>query len=312
MATQEATERLEHVAAREEIRLKEYLDDIANHANGDHDNKFSTRIYCCNSSRSLYCPECYKVLIPQQEWPQCFRKDPKLSLPFTMDIVLGWKERRTSSSGIHMMAISNMMEATAQSTDSNGVDWWRSIRLFDINRGDTLPSHVGEQDATFVLFPQKGRSVPISQVAHKLKRLVVLDVKWTRTGIVQLDPSLAKLQTVHLDHTPKQSHFWRWHQRGEGMLSTMEAIYFAAIEVAASKGWSEEDRQRLMHLMWLFALQRRAIIRQQGTKRSGGNSSPLPFSAEGKDKQRNDRIRNRKDVKAQEIATEAVAKVSLA
>jgi ABC-type Zn2+ transport system substrate-binding protein/surface adhesin len=42
------------------------------------------------------------------------------------------------------------------------------------------------------------------------------------------------LQFVHLEFPPHKSHFWRWHNRGDGMLSTIEAVYFAAREVSAA------------------------------------------------------------------------------
>jgi hypothetical protein len=281
------------VVANEELRLKNYLDDVATASDVDVDNRYK-RVFCCNSSRSLYCPECCKVLIPRNEWPECYRENPKLALPFTMHIVLGWKERRSSSSGIHIMAIRNMMDETASATpgkDNHPPEWWQNTELYDINKGEPLPSYSSVQNSTFVLFPQKGKSVPISSVAHKIERLIIMDVKWTRVGIVQLHPQLAKLQTVHLEYPPTQSRFWRWHKKGEGMLSTMEAIYFAAIEMAAACGWSAEERERIIHVMWLFALQRRGIIRQQRSNKHGNATGPLPFSTEGKDKQRSARMK---------------------
>ena len=66
------------------------------------------------------------------------------------------------------------------------------------------------------------------------------------------------------------------------MVSTLEAIYFAALEVAPHKDDFGQDRmEALIHLMWLFGMQRAATA--QGAKREG---KPLPFSKDGKDMQR--------------------------
>ena len=86
----------------EEKRFIAYLEEIASSSTQ------SERTFCCNTSRSLYCPECYQVFVPTKEWPQCIRNND-LELPFAMDIILGRKERRNSSSGVQLMAIRQMM-----------------------------------------------------------------------------------------------------------------------------------------------------------------------------------------------------------
>ena len=351
------------------------------------------RVNCCKTSRSLYCPECCKVLVPKEFWPRHFirqqyndeydqRKQVGTSFPFKyMDIILGVKERRTSSTGIQMMCISNMIADAGESImtdssehqdlrhseieerksqtsssglihnerldDTSGGKWWSNIRLYDLNRGDVIPQYSakrniekisGEQedkfdlsaneddhmDGTYVLFPQEGKSVPISTVASKIKRLVVLDIKWTRSYNVQLfsadhhkilvsHPSeagggksynplapLKDLPFVHLEYPPENSHFWRWHNRGNGMLSTIEAIYFAAREVSVAlqrrrdTGEADDDdngcnaRQKhsleewnddrnFVDILWLFALQR-SIIQE----RSLQEGRPVAFSEEAK------------------------------
>ena len=384
------TYNLEH----EEKRLKSYLEtttaidsneevggdidgDKANGDGGDADGLTAQRVFCCNTSRSLYCPECCKVLVPKECWPHRFiRQQQQVGsfFPFQfMDIVLGVKERRTSSTGIQLMCISNMIaEAAKQSMktiikepierrnsesieskseaatyaafndssdccnegidDAGGVDgWWKNIKLFDLNRGDTLPQYSTEDPATgnydegtYVLFPQEGKSVPISSVANKIKRLVVLDIKWSRSYNVKLfsadhhkimvsSPSeggggkcynplaaLKDLPFVHLEYPPQSSNFWRWHNRGAGMLSTIEAIYFAAreasvdlrqqrdigegeIEGCGSNNQQQSDNDEFdegktfVDILWLFALQRSII-----QKKSVEEGRPVAFSEEAK------------------------------
>jgi hypothetical protein len=279
--------------AEEEARLTTYLDSTAVLSTRTNTTR---RVACCNSSRAFYCPECCKILIPQDEWPRCFFQNGGIALPFTMDIVLGWKQRRTSSSGIQMMAICNMMKEASLGTKdgddelqkgSEGL-WWNCMNLYDMNQGDKIPSYSGSDNSTtFVLFPKKD-SVPLSAVADKISKLVVLDVLWTRSGVVQLNSSLSSLPSVHLEFPPKQSHFWRWHDKGCGMLSTMEAIYFAAMEVSLARRWAKKDREQIINIMYLFALQRSAIIQRHSRV---SVAEPLPFSSEGKAKQRDARIR---------------------
>jgi hypothetical protein len=347
--------------------------EINDDQNDDGDDELiGQRVYCCKTSRSLYCPECCRVLVPKNFWPNHFisqqsndhkskRQHAGSSFPFqSMDIVLGIKERRTSSTGIQMMCISNMIAEAAELSrknsgdndvidcssrsidDTNGGEWWRNITLYDLNRGDTLPHYstcqngakrsdgktfdasptVEDEVGTYVLFPQEEKSVPISAVAKKIKRLIVLDIKWTRSYNVQLfsadhhkilvsQPSeggggksynplapLKDLPFVHLEHPPQNSQYWRWHNRGAGMLSTIEAIYFAAREVSVKlqqlRDIGEEDNgdgcnnscrhgcidngdKNFVDILWLFALQR-SIIKQ----RSIEEGRPVAFSEEAK------------------------------
>lgn len=358
----------------------------------ENDDLIGNRVYCCKTSRSLYCPECCRVLVPKEFWPRRFISQQSnnngqqrvgLSFPFNfMDIVLGVKERRTSSTGIQMMCISNMIAEAAKSSSkntrshqdqqegfhceisenkiesptttgcehddsnrgidgTNGCEWWKNIKLYDLNRGDTLPQYSTNMDTrkvadgnneaakddeggTYVLFPQEGKSVPISTVANKIKRLVVLDIKWTRSNNVQTfsadhhkinasQPSeggggksynplapLKDLPFVHLEYPPQNSHFWRWHNRGVGMLSTIEAVYFAAREVSVTlqqrQGIGKEEKdddnsnylqqgsidesdddKNYADILWLFALQR-SIIQERSLK----EGRPVAFSEEAK------------------------------
>lgn len=296
------------ILAEEERRFTAYLEEISSFSSSQ-----SERSFCCNTSRSFYCPECYKVLVPQNKWPAGYKEIDGMDLPFQLDIILGRKERRNSSSGIQMMAICNMM----QQLSVNGVDaatdkssclyesqasksrlWWENTRLYDINRGETVPSYPTE--STFVLFPSKN-SVPISSVANSIERLIILDVKWSRSGIVQLDPSLSTLTAVHLEFPPAKSQFWRWHDGGDGMLSTMEAIYFASVELSLALEWPKKKSDSIINIMWLFALQRQAIVQRKNEEGDKRKSTPLPFSAEGKRQQQELRIRkDGRDIAARE------------
>lgn len=203
--------------------------------------------------------------------------------------------------------------------------WWRNAKLYDLNRVE-LPQYnndlcmqfekldtndCGDRtsllDGTYILFPQKGKSIPISSVADKLRRLVVLDIKWSKPALITTNnPSLAGLPLVHLDSPPKESHFWRWHNKGDGMLSTAEAIYYAALEVTASssrRGWTDDKRNRMIDVMWLFALQRSIVGR-----RNSEAGVPTAYSREGKARQV--AVRVRKDGKGQSAQRKRSQKAS--
>ena len=90
-----------------EARLSEYLEDISVNVAGK--TKTWSRMSCCNSSRSLYCPECFRLLIPLEDWPEAIR-EKRLRLPFHLDILMDEKERRTSATGLHLAILAQAMK----------------------------------------------------------------------------------------------------------------------------------------------------------------------------------------------------------
>ena len=370
------------------------------------------RVDCCGTSRSLYCPECYKCLIPSDYWPwndpdidhcgidnddddddaETEHQEPHhhqplsvpIDIPFSMDIILGRKERRTSSTGVHVMVLRRLMlmsnmkvsmseteegkqtkdqtkndsgkdgpqrtsTTTRKSDATSSASWcWKNTKLIDLNRVDSAGTTMDSCDdnvnsrngsnssdydddyddhdyddveTTYVLFPSPD-SIPISEVASKIKKLIVIDCKWSTTGGMRGVDILRKVdggkysnvhkryQYVRLDSPPLHSLFWRWHHfDGHGMLSTIEAIYFAALEVHDARRRATRSKQSrsnstsfiapestinaaatidiasfstetggtltakamtrrttvttwesMMHIMWLFGLQRRLIL----------------------------------------------------
>lgn len=178
------------------------------------------------------------------------------------------------------------------------------VTLIDLERNDPIPKYSAssiedeqneEQGMTCILFPSPHESVPLASVVSKITRLVVLDCKWSNTNCKD-HPELAKLQKVHLTSPLEKTHYWRWHNSGSGMLSTIEAIYFAALEVAkhlqlsldedgnnTNSFWDSTNTESLIDIMWLFALQRAAICRSSPTSKNGDD---LPFTDAGKEARR--------------------------
>ena len=310
------------------------------------------RMKCCGTSRSLYCVECCRLLIPKESWPKSVQEQT-LKLPFNVHIVFDKKERRSSSTGMQLMSIYNSMTMKRQnqlsqnssrdkddnvSTNSddgiekediicnkmnetsfadgqNNKDF--VVEFYDLGRVE-MPKYDDDnddQDGVYVLFPDKDSSVPIESVSSKIQTLVVLDMKWS-SQLVKEDPGIRTLPKVHLTNPPSSSHFWRWHNSGQGMVSTIEAIYFAAMEVElfsassvartktptpqttvdngnddSENGIEKDDtcstirdttspssnHHNILDMMWLFALQYATInVRSQEEQR------PIPFSEEGK------------------------------
>jgi len=244
----------------------------------------------CGASRSLYCFDCCRLLLSADQWPASVR-DGSLRLPFGVDLILD--DRRSSSTGVQLKTLMDHAASKAAAADvdhqQQRTNKNNSVRLFDMELNEKIPDYASSQDergGTFVLFPGP-TSQPLSELVgnnhNEIRRLVVLDCKWSRSS-VRLKPAIAALPRVHLDCVPQHSYYWRWHNAGDGMLSSAEAIYFAAWQVATSllvrdnddvhdpptsspSCWSTEDRDKLVNLMWLFGLQREIIA--QRYKRDG-------------------------------------------
>jgi DTW domain len=242
------------------------------------------RIQCCGSSRSIYCSECYQLLVPRSYWPVDLladddEKDDDVSrstiLPFHLHVLL--HDRRKSATGLHAAVLDKATQKHHQ-----------VVTVVDMERREPIPEYK-ENDGTYLLFPSSD-SLPLTLVAPKLKRLVVLDCKWTHSSIRDHE-SILNLPKVHLTNPPDESHYWRWHNAGPGMLSTMEAVYVAAKEVYTTLPSSERKTDSLS-LLWIFALQRASILRH--TK---AEQREAPFTHAGKEEQRAMRRQRKRPVK---------------
>lgn len=256
-----------------------------------------SRVTCetCNASRSLFCAECARLLLPSDQWPLPIR-DRTLILPFDVDIILN--DRRLSATGVQLHSIfSSMVQGNpdeslgcCSSNSHKDSQYKTTCRLFDLDRKDDIPSYSDQTaEGTFVLFPGPN-SLPLSSVVDDegvsiVKRLVVLDCKWSKSSI-RFHPHLTNLPHVHLDGVPKHSYFWRWHNAGESMLSTIEAIYYAAWEVSTTRpDMTVTDRHNMVHILWLFGLIRNVIQTRydEGKVQSFIHPPAVPFLESSKE-----------------------------
>jgi len=254
-----------------EISVQKYLDSFI------ADSTIFDRVFCCDTSHSLYCSKCCNLLVPEDSLPPCLKQ---LDLPFNLDIILD--DRRASATGLHAVALLN-------NTNNSTIDQSStSVQLIDVANNDEIPRY-SQQNDTYLLFPSPRESIPLEAVSSKVKTLVVLDCKWTKSSICRKNNDLSRLQKVHLSYPPKQSFYWRWHNEGPGMISTIEAIYYAAYEVLQKRNSIQsttndqlaDTNNLLLHLLWLFGHQRAAILRSAQDK-----GKPPPFTKEGKEAQR--------------------------
>jgi hypothetical protein len=234
----------------------------------------------------MYCSSCLSILAPLDQWPRCLREG-KLSLPFLIDIVLD--DRRVVSTGVQIATLLESMTSLQRPPHHHNLP--RFYRMFDMEAGDQIPDY--ELDAehdNYLLYPGP-TSVPLSSVLDSSRertdgerpmRLVVLDCKWARRSI-RLHPSVSRLPQVRLDDPPAQSQYWRWHNSGEGMLSTVEAVYYASWQVATGNRWSQDRLENLTSLFWLFRYQREAVKYSYEHGYGRYHASPPPFTEAGKE-----------------------------
>ena len=272
-----------------EVRLEEYLQQTR------PSESWPRRTVCCDSSRSFYCCECCKICIPEESLPTPIFEG-YLRFPFDIDIILDAKERKTSATGIQLFALAKALQSRREKLNLPKAE--KSVVLHDLGKTD-VPDYRSEENV-YVLFPSKN-SVPISSVSPA--KLVVLDIKWSSLGVNYHD-NIACLPKVHLDSPPPQSYFWRWHNAGKGMLSTIEATYCATLEVTR-ESWPSHERDDLVHMLWLFALQRSVIhVRSEMEKRL------LPFTEEGKESRRILRVRQKGNPSKKRVEPDTLSSTS--
>jgi len=266
-------------ASENEGRVDEYLNQTR------PSRSWARRSHCCGSSRSFYCSDCCTICIPEESFPVPILEG-RFRLPFDVDIVLDEKERRASSTGIQLMCLFNAVESRRKQVGLKKSE--KAITLYDLEHR-AFPDYTSEEEGVYVLFPDKD-SVPISSVSPT--KLVVLDMKWSRTRTKD-HPNLNALRKVHLSSPPAKSRFWRWHNESPGMLSTIEAIFYAAMEVTRDDPhWTVDERDALIHMFWLFSLQRSVIH-----EKSEEEQRAPPFSEAGKSERRLLRFQNEKSRK---------------
>merc|ERR1712238_154663 len=158
--------------------------------------------------------------------------------------------------GIQIMSICQMISDSDNDNDNgNGHDknvdvseindhnenkWWENVNLYDLNREDVLPQYTAHYDreTTFVLFPQEGKSVAIHTVAKQIKKLIILDIKWTRSANILLfnNNNNHKTSRNNIDEKGKDKHSNSNNNNNDKQsyndnpLSSLEGLQFVHLE----------------------------------------------------------------------------------
>eukprot|EP00804_Cyclotella_cryptica_P026032 CCRYP_019307-RB/>CCRYP_019307-RB protein AED:0.04 eAED:0.04 QI:115/1/1/1/1/1/2/412/298 len=143
-----------------------------------------------------------------------------LRLPFDLHLILD--DRRGSSTGLHAVALLDISRDKISLGDDGGIGTqykncqhscgdFEAVTLTDVEKLDVLEqsevlnhamnfyveSNRGEGGAsTYFLFPCPGESVPLESVSNQVKTLVVLDCKWTKSGVWRRSEKLRQLPKV--------------------------------------------------------------------------------------------------------------------
>jgi len=197
------------------------------------------RVDCCGSSKSLYCTECFKLLLDKSQWPESILNGD-LKLPFELDIILD--DRRRSSSSLHAMVL---MKAAASHRAALDLDdevkstaiHNSTIHMIDVQRDELIPSYENSLNSTFLLFPSPD-SVPLSSVIEKVSKLVVLDCKWTRCKTIRTELRiLTKASQYHFSIScegSEEADLSSIYFTGSPRCNTQRLIF---LEVAQCRRW---------------------------------------------------------------------------
>ncbi|CCI42496.1 unnamed protein product [Albugo candida] len=153
-----------------------------------------------------------------------------------------------------------------------------------------------DAEKTLVVYPTNTAATLFELDAislSKIENLVFIDSSWKKAPSVLQHCSLSELRCIKLAHPPAQSKFWRYHEAGEGCISTIEAIelmlqeYLLATNAANIKIDTSISSSEISKLLFFFE-------RIYVTIASKHEHDILPMHEQSKEKRR--RHRNQKDI----------------
>lgn len=230
----------------------------------------------CRKRGRFYCSDCLVFV----STPDGVNVPTGLRLPLQVDILVTSEERRRSS-GVHIAVVAP-----------------QSVRMVPFDEAErSLPNYDPESD--LVVFPSEGSvcwsELPREELAA-VRRIILIDSRWTSTGSVVRHPQLKGLRHVRVRNPPSRSRFWRWHSEGEGCICTAEATYLVLKEFEEESGVRTEGG-RLEEILFLFALVSSIIQSAYETDPSKAGKE-LPASEEAKRRRRLRSVRLDRLVKA--------------
>jgi len=178
---------------------------------------------CCRS-RKYYCATCACPVGDASIVPQ-------VSLPFTLHIIRHPREKASKSSAVPARIVAP-----------------KHVQLHDFPHIPPL-----QKDRTVILFPSPD-AISMKDVNwEKTDAVVLIDCTWYQTQEMLHHADLQGMPHVRIDS--RKSCFWRYQNKCECHLATVECAYFAALEhFEATKRQSETYGGQYDDLLFYFQL----------------------------------------------------------
>jgi len=138
-----------------------------------------------------------------------------------------------------------------------------SVRVVETPDVDILGPF--DSNRTLLLYPSKD-AVTLREMGPELAnidRIVVVDSTWQQAASVLRLPQLAGLKAIKLQATYNTA-FWRYQQKGEEFLATIEAIHFFYLEYFQAMHPNEVYDGRFDDLLYIFVGMLRIIEEKKG------------------------------------------------
>lgn len=190
-----------------------------------------------NHNNRVYCYDCLVPVGLPEENPL-----PRVDLPIRLDIIRHPKELKTKSTALHAQVI-------------GGSDQVRTVEL--PNSRSLLPV---DPATTLLLYPSSTSST-LAEIPdlQSIKRIVVVDSTWQQANSVLRSEVCSQItRHVRLGQTHSTS-FWRYQNKGEDHLATIEAIYYFFRERHQVLVQEEEYDGRFDNLLCIFVAMLRNI-----------------------------------------------------
>ncbi|CAG8468650.1 6198_t:CDS:2 [Paraglomus occultum] len=156
----------------------------------------------CNRFVKYFCHDCFVVD------KACENVMPKLELPIDIDVIKHPGERSGKSTAIHARLISPTSVSVYPST--------------------SIPAY-SDPSRILLLYPAPDAQTLDTIPLDSFDKLVVIDGTWKQAiSILKYTTALSSFRKVTLH--PRKTMFWRYQNRSENYLATIEAIYYFLVE----------------------------------------------------------------------------------
>ncbi|ORZ23443.1 DTW domain-domain-containing protein [Absidia repens] len=182
-------------------------------------HKTNERYKCptCEKPVKYFCYHCFNVVGMDRT------QVPTVKLPVHLDVIKHEKEHDGKSTAIHARVLAP-----------------EDVSLYGYGQ---IPTYE-QPERTLLLFPGPNAKTLNEIPRESFDRIVVLDGTWRQATRMARDaPQLQGLQQITI--APRKTNFWRFQQKSENHLATIEAIYYTYREYA--EAYESEDGTGAYH-----------------------------------------------------------------